>query len=126
MTDITLTARCHPTEDREKIVSAILKLFPDAQAEGEDPIVARAHSTDTFVEQIGRQRIRDAARSVLRKGMRDGRTSFRLNKQVATVGKVSFAEEVHALGDIDVTIESEDISALIDDLAPDTRRERKQ
>jgi predicted RNA binding protein with dsRBD fold (UPF0201 family) len=43
-----------------------------------------------------------------------------LNKQVATVGKVSFADRRPVLGAIDVVIEDDDISALIDRVAPMT------
>jgi len=39
------------------------------------------------------------------------------------VGKVSFSEEEHPLGDIFVEISVDDINALIDDIAPNTRLE---
>jgi predicted RNA binding protein with dsRBD fold (UPF0201 family) len=118
-----MRARCYPTEDREKIVMAIRSLFPDAEVSGDETISASSGSIEAFAEQLRRQRIRDAARAVLRHGL-DGRTtSFRINKQVSTVGKVSFAEEDHPLGDIEITIESDDIDSLIDAIAPDTRSE---
>ena len=59
----------------------------------------------------------------MRRGIKGNSTSFRLNKQVAAIGKISFSEESHALGDIEVIIESEDIEALIDSIAPNTRME---
>jgi hypothetical protein len=121
--EVRIRARCHPTEDRERIVNAIKGLFPDAEVTGEDVISARAESVEAFAEMLRRQRIRDAARAVLRRGLSGKTTSFMLNKQVAAVGKVSFAEEDHPLGDIEVTIESDDILSLIDHIAPDTRLE---
>lgn len=123
MVEVRLKARCHPTESREKVVQSILNLFPDADFSGEDPIVAVSHSLEVFGEALRRQKIRDAARRVLRRGIRDQMTAFRLNKQVATVGKVSFAEEEHPLGDIEVEIASEDIERTIDSIAPSTRTE---
>lgn len=123
MPEVRIRARCHPTEDRERIVNAIKGLFPDAEVTGEDVISARAESVEAFAEMLRRQRIRDAARAVLRRGLSGKTTSFMLNKQVAAVGKVSFAEEDHPLGDIEVTIESDDILSLIDHIAPDTRLE---
>ena len=51
-------------------------------------------------------------------------TKFMLNKQVAAVGKVSFSEETHALGDLEVIITSDDIEALIDSIAPNTKAGR--
>lgn len=98
------------------------ELFPDAHVSGTDPIIGVAHSLDTFGELLKRYRIRDAARSIMRRGMEGNTTSFRLNKQVAAVGKVSFSEESHALGDIDVTIVADDIISVIDSIAPNTRQ----
>jgi predicted RNA binding protein with dsRBD fold (UPF0201 family) len=121
MVEIRLTAKCFPTEDRDKVVGAITKLFPDAEITGDDPIVARSTSIDAFGELLRRYRIRDAARAVMRRGLRRGSISFMLNKQVAAVGKVSFSEENHPLGDLEVTIVSDDINGLIDSIAPNTR-----
>lgn len=121
MVEIRLSARCYPTESREKVVRAILNLFPDAVVSGDDPVVAVSHSLEHFGELLKRQKIRDAARRILRRGIKGQTTMFRLNKQVATVGKVSFSEEEHPLGDIEVCINSDDVKRTIDEIAPDTR-----
>ena len=118
MPDIRLVVRCFPTEDRARVERAITRLFPDAVVGGDDPIVADAKSIEAFAEQLAKQRIRAAARKVLLRGMSDDKTFFRLNKQVAFVGKVSFSEEDHALGDMEVTVSDEDIASVIDELAP--------
>lgn len=120
--EVRLRARCHPTEDREKIVAAIKDIFPDARIEGDDPVFAFTGSVDNFGALLKQFRIRDAARGVLRRGLDGDSTKFSLNKQVAAVGKVSFSEEAHPLGDIEVEIVSDDIEALIDSIAPSTRR----
>jgi predicted RNA binding protein with dsRBD fold (UPF0201 family) len=122
MVEVRLSARCFRTEDRQKIVAGIKALFPDARVEGEDPILASSESVDRFGELLRQERIRDAARSVMRKGISGGGTRFMLNKQVAAVGKVSFSQESHPLGDIEVTILDENIDALIDRIAPRTRK----
>ena len=124
MVEIRLSARCFPTENREKIVEAITRLFPDAEVNGDDPVIARSASADAFGDALRRYRIRDAARAVMRRGKKGNSTSFLLNKQVAAVGKVSFSEENHPLGDIEVTIISDSIDELIDTIAPNTRMER--
>ena len=121
MLEINLSARCFPTEDRQAIAGAITNLFPDAVIRGDEIIEAVSASLETFAEQLKKQRIRDAARAVMRRGLRGGSTSFKLNKQVATVGKISFSEESHPLEDIEVTISSDDIESLISSIAPDTR-----
>ena len=122
MVEVRLSARCFKTEDRGKIVSAFKLLFPDAEVEGDDPITATAKSVERFGELLRQQRIRDAARSIMRKGLSGASTHFILNKQVATVGKVSFSQESHPLGDIDVTVSDNDIEGLIDAIAPRTRQ----
>ncbi len=121
MVEILLRARCYPTEDRQRIVRAMTGLFPDVIVTGTEELEGISHSTETFAEHLVRQRIRDAARAVLRRGVTGNTTVFHLNKQVATVGKISFAEEEHALGDIHVEISAEDIRELIDRVAPSTR-----
>ncbi len=118
MCDIQLSADVFPTEDRAKVVAAIGRFFPDAAVEGEDHLVGRSSSIETFAEQLARQKIRAAARKILLRGVDGNTTTFRLNKQVATIGKVSFSEETHPLGDILVTIRSEDIDGVISIIAP--------
>ena len=125
MVEVMIRARCYPTEDRAKVARAIKNVFPDADIQGEDPVVARSNSLETFCDLLKRQRIRDAARAVLRRGLKRGAVSFVLNKQVASVGKISFSEGSHALGDIEVLVSPEDIQALIDSLVPEMRREDK-
>lgn len=98
------------------MVRAILNIFPDAELDGQEKLAGRAASIDNIRELLKRQRIRDAARSVLMRGARGGATSFRLNKQVAAVGKVSFSSEPQPLGDIEVTISSQDLDGVIDSL----------
>jgi predicted RNA binding protein with dsRBD fold (UPF0201 family) len=124
MVEVTIRTRCYPTEDRQKVARAITNIFPDADIQGDDPLIAHSTSLETFRDLLKRQRIRDAARAVLRRGLRSGSTTFALNKQVATVGKISFSEESHALGDIEVTLSTEDIQALIDSLVLETSREK--
>ena len=121
MVEILLRTRCYPTEDRERIVRAMASLFPDVQVSGAEELEAVSHHLETFAEQIVRQRIRDAARAVFRRGIEGNSIVFHLNKQVATVGKVSFSDEEHPLGDIHVEISADDVTALIDKISPSTR-----
>lgn len=121
--EITLSARCYPTEDRDKVAGAMRSLFPDAVVQGDDPLVAVSKSIGEFSEQLTKQRIRAAARKVLIRGIAGDEIGFRLNKQVATMGKISFSEEDHALGDIEVTISSSDPRGFIDRLIAFARTE---
>ena len=118
MAELRVTARCFPTEDRAKVVEAITRLFPDFVPSGDDPVVGTARSTDVFAELLRKHRIRSAARAVMRRGMSEGTIRFTLNKQVATAGKVSFSEERHPLGDIEVVVMTDDPERFIDEVAP--------
>ena len=120
---VRVATLCYPTEDKARVMGAISQLFPDAEISGEETLTATSESIEPFGELLRQQRIRDAARRVMRRGIKGKSTSFRLNKQVAAIGKISFSEESQALGDIEITIESEDIEALIDSIAPSTRME---
>ena len=96
------------------MVNAVLNVFPDAEVSGEDRLTGRASGLERLQELLKRQRIRGAARSVLLRGLTDDAVTFRLNKQVALVGKVSFSTEPQPLGDIGVTILTEDPAAVVD------------
>ena len=118
---ITMRVECLPTEDPEKVKQAVLNLFPGSEIEGaEGGFFARCDSTERFKEVLWNLRILDTARAVLLRGMRENRTSFSLNKQVAFVGKVSFVQEPMPLGSIDVVVEDEHLDELIDSIAPRT------
>lgn len=121
MVSIRISCPVNPSEDPEKVRSALMSMFPDAELElGESGFEGTAPSLDTFGRRIRGQRILDAARSVLFKNMHGDRTRMSLNKQVATVGKVSFADRNPVLGAIEVEIEGEDLEGYIDRVAPMT------
>ena len=120
---VSIYTPVHPSEDPEKVRSAIEKLFPDAEiTEVDGGFEAEADNLDRFSKQIRKQKILDTTRSVMMRGSRRGgiRTTFYLNKQVAFMGKVSFTEERAILGSIKVKVEDDDIDALIDTVAPET------
>lgn len=118
---VTISVPVFPSEDPEKVRAAVLRIFPDAVLEiSEKRMDGVTDNIDAFKLQIRRQKILDTARSVLLKGQSDDRTVFRISKQVATVGKISFTEERTILGAIKVVIEDNDLSDLIDRVAPTT------
>ncbi|MFQ6074145.1 MAG: hypothetical protein ACE5KC_02885, partial [Candidatus Bathyarchaeia archaeon] len=71
---------------------------------------------------LRRERIRDAARGVLYKGLSGNSITFCLNKQVAYAGHISFCQPVaeSPLGPIKVQITCDNPKELIDWLAPKT------
>jgi predicted RNA binding protein with dsRBD fold (UPF0201 family) len=118
---VTARAPILPTEDPKKVEKAVLSVFPDGIIESQErEIVVRSASLDRFRQLIRNYRILDSTRKVLLRGMQPGSTSYSLHKQVAFVGKISFMEEQNPLGRIEVTIEADDVEALIDEVAPVT------
>ena len=112
MLQVRVETPCHPTEDPDKVVAALRTLFPDLQVDRRpEAMVGTTSRLDRLRERIRDQRIRDTAR-------RD-RTTIRLSKQAASVGVVNFAVG-SPLGDIVVEIESDDLSAVIDEVAAST------
>ncbi len=121
--EIIIEAEVHPTEDVEKIKEAILNIFPDAQFEvlaGE--IRAISHSVETLGKILKERRIRDAARNVFLSNLYDDELVFSINKQAATVGKISFSVGKVPLGDIKIIMRGENLREIIDLIAPDTRK----
>ena len=84
-------------------------------------------SLERFRMILQRDRIRAAARSVLRRSLEGNRIVFSLNKQAAYAGHVSFSapEGESPLGPIQVILETENPEQLIDWLAG-KQEERKR
>ena len=121
MPSIEISCPVYPSEDPEKVRTAVLKVFPDAVLEeSEEGFKGTSNNLDRFSKQIRKQKILDTTRSVLIHGKRGDRTRFFLNKQVAFVGKISFCEERTILGTIKVVIIDDDIDGLIDRVSPVT------
>ena len=118
--DVFVSAPIFPSEDQNKVVQAITNIFPSAALEISDGNAEGKADIEHFSTQIRRQKILDAARSVMIRGRRKDRTAFLLNKQAAFAGKISFTDERSVLGTIRVTIEDDDIDAAINTIAPGT------
>ena len=123
MTTVKVESPVRPSEDEDKVRMAMLNLFPDLRLRREGAsLLGTGASLVKFGQLLKRYRIRDAARGVMLKGMHDdGMTVFRLNKQAAFMEKVGFAGSESPLGELTVQIESGNLQAVIDELAPDTR-----
>jgi predicted RNA binding protein with dsRBD fold (UPF0201 family) len=113
----------NPTEAEEKVQKAVANIFSNLSTEIKPSyrgsmLNAYAKSQEALIRfrnLLRSDRIRDAARKALFRGIRDMTISFCLNKQVAFAGHVSFSEEVaeSPLGPIRVTIECEDPGRLV-------------
>ena len=100
--------------------TALRNIFPDLRIESqEDRLTGTTESLERLRQRIRDQRIRDTARRQLLAGRHGDRTTVSLSKQAAFVGVVNFAAG-SPLGDILVEIESDDLAAVIDDVAEST------
>lgn len=120
MLRVRVETPCRPTEDPEKVTAALRNLFPDLHIDSiEGRLVGTTERLERLRERIRDQRIRDTARRQLLSGRDGDRTTVSLSKQAAFVGVVNFAAG-SPLGDIVVQIESDDLTAVIDDVAEST------
>ncbi len=119
-----------PTEDPEKVMTSINRMFGDlkleVREEGDREFLVGSsegiESLEKFHDLLRRELILAAARRIMFKGLEEKTITFYLNKQVAFAGHISFsqAERESPLGPIEVKIHSENPRELIDWLTPKT------
>ena len=120
----------NPTENEDKVKRAVENMFSNLELEFKPQrqgalLIGRGKGMDALTKLynlLRREKIRDAARSVLYEGLSDKSIVFYLNKQVAYVGHISFSNPVgeSPLGPIKVEIHCDNPRGLIDWLAPRT------
>ena len=125
---VQVFAPVNPTEVQEKVETAILNFFPVSlelqigvipmlYGEGDLENLRKLHL------RLREERILDTARRLFLNGTRGKATRFRLNKQVAYIGKLNFPAGKESLGSIDVEISADnedELLTIIDWLAPQT------
>ena len=119
--EIFVSSSVRPTERVDRVVSAIENIFPGLVMDiRSDRIEAYdgPESLRVMHDLLRRQKILDAARSEMLRGLVDDATSFRQNKQAALMGIVSFPAEEEALGSLHIRITGGE--RVIDWLAPKT------
>ncbi len=129
---IRIIVEKNPTEDPDKVKQAVENIFSTAefetkQGDNGNPLIANAKGKEGLTKLynlLRRERIRDAARGVLFKGLKGHFITFYLNKQVAYAGHVSFCQPVaeSPLGPIKVQLACDNPKELIEWLAPRTAR----
>ena len=135
MIAVEVSAHVNPTEYIDRVRSAIEKIFPGLEYEFQE----REGFTSRLVGSGGRDSLEMLhellrSRKILDTGRRnmhiEGSTvTFILNKQAATMGKVSFPAGDEPLGSIWVEIVTQDAdeaARLVDWLAPPTEKGHPQ
>jgi predicted RNA binding protein with dsRBD fold (UPF0201 family) len=125
---VKVFATVNPTEVQEKVEQAILNFFPvplefkdieipGLYGEGDFESLRRLHLS------LREEKILDTARRIFLNGREGDPIRFRLNKQVAYIGKLNFPAGKESLGSIEVEISADnedDLLTIIDWLAPKT------
>ncbi len=129
---VHVEADVNPTEDEEKVKTAINNFVGNPTFTSEPAFQGFILKADAqgqasltkFRNILHNDRIRDAARKILHRAVRENKISFYLNKQVAYAGHVSFSEESSEspLGPIRVVIETDSPRELVDWLAEKTEK----
>lgn len=116
-------APVNPTEDLEKVIKAMETLFNfEELVIGENYITVSGGIKSLFKMKnaLEKRRTRTTARKILAQGVKENKIIFKLSKQAAFVGIVNFVdEELSSLGEIEVEIETANVSAFMDWIAPE-------
>ncbi|MCL7412956.1 MAG: hypothetical protein M8353_04975 [ANME-2 cluster archaeon] len=131
MIEVEVWAQVHPTEDEDRVRAAIGNIFPGLEYQYEERdgmtprLVGRGDKDclNMLHDLLRSRKILDTARTNLR--IEDRMITFRLNKQAATAGKVSFPADDETLGSIWVEIQADDnsvVEMVVDWLAPPTEQ----
>ncbi len=115
---ITARARVNPTEDRNKVITAISNIFNFDELEIGDGYVIVTGENESLLnlrESLKERRIRDTANRIFTNGAEDNKITFSLSKQAALVSVPNFVDkDMSKLGEIDVTIETDNVEAFIE------------
>lgn len=126
MLRVSVSVPVRPSEDPAKVRKALVNVFPSARPHDLDGgLGAELDQLDDLRTLVRKQKIMDAARrSLLHSLDASGRRArFRLNKQAAFKGRLSFAEDLeNPLGDVEVEVEGDGLEALFKEIAPMTIR----
>jgi predicted RNA binding protein with dsRBD fold (UPF0201 family) len=122
--DVAVETPIQPTEVPDRVVRAVEAIFPEADVEQTpESVTAESHSLAHFSQRLHQQAILDTARKQFFETLAGDTFSFRLKKQPAFEGTVTFAVgESDELGEIEVrvTVHEPDPEAFIDHVAPAT------
>jgi predicted RNA binding protein with dsRBD fold (UPF0201 family) len=130
MVRIIVKCELRPSEDEEKVMKAILNFFEYESIRKErsglyEIIIAESSNFKSLIKlhkKLREERILDAARKYLIRGVKGNSIIFMIHKQAAAVGRLTFvdSERESPLGPITFVIEYEKPMEVIDWLAPKT------
>lgn len=120
---VTIKAEIKPTEDEEKLLKAVRKIFPEVdfkihESRGKRFFIGESTEISSLKyvkENWRRRRVRSTAARLLREATSPGTIFMRLSKQAAYVGVASILDfdEQPAIGSIEVEVKTENPEELI-------------
>ncbi len=122
---IEIYAAVNPSEDPEKVKSAVSNVMPDVSLQYKDGSI-KATSTDLeslfrVYETIRKRKVNRVYRRQMRFNTKGETTWFYLNKQAAFVDTIALCEEAEEspMGPIKVILHSKKLENVVDWLAPE-------
>jgi len=119
---IQIFCEINPSEDPEKVRTAVSNIFPEIELEVSDSDISGKTNNIEILSQITKsiheKNTKNTYQRILRKNSDDDSTWFYLNKQAAFVNTVALCSEANesSLGPIKVILRSNDIEQLIDSI----------
>ena len=110
----------NPSEDLQKIETAILNIFPDIEIDKNNMqitgISKKIESLSRIFEIIHNRRITNVYRRTLNQNLSENSTWFYLNRQAAYVDVIALCneEDESPLGPIEIILDSQQIEQVID------------
>lgn len=117
---IEITSSINPSEDPQKIETAILNVFPNAKLKIDNfSIISNSKNLnllEKIYDVIHLNQSQKIYQRQLEKNLEDDTTWFYLNKQAALVGTIALCEEADEspLGPIRVLLTSSNIDSILD------------
>jgi|TARA_B100000029_G_scaffold25114_1_gene24751 hypothetical protein len=110
----------NPSEDLQKIKTAILNIFPDIEIKNTNMEITgtskKIESLSKIFEVVHNRRITNTYRRILNQNLSNNSTWFFLNRQAAYVDVVALCneEDESPLGPIEIVLDSDQIEQVID------------
>ena len=119
-TTIQIFCTINPSEDPDKVKTAVNNIFPDVELETSDTEISGKTNNFSVLSQISKsiheKNIKNTYQRILKKNNDGESTWFYLNKQAAFVNTVALCSEANesSLGPIKIILRSNNIEQVID------------
>ncbi len=119
-TTIQIFCSINPSEDPDKVKTAVNNIFPDVELETSDTEISGKTNNFSVLSQISKsiheKNVKNTYQRILKKNNDGESTWFYLNKQAAFVNTVALCSEANesSLGPIKIILRSNNIEQVID------------